>query len=333
MSDYEIVRKINSHYVRDDCVQVMIPYKKCITVVDESGIMYHAKNGSSLYINKYLKDDRKYWFPYSNIPVHYSKLGMFNKCWYTNQILDFEKPYIRILDGKIIESFVVKDTDGALIINKNLSGNKRSEFMSREDLEIFLGNSNLCSKDTYFIFLDGSVMSVMLDENYEIAHGYEITSEDIIFEYVKERLEKNVADLKKYINENPRSTVGSYFCDNPYFLKFVEKQVNNFNDIDFPVGINPNNVPFLMVNTNGDNISIHKISIYFIGHDKYRVDIVDIPIFKYTLEQLKYVSKIGVMREPKIPLRLNPGVTKEDKNLAKKRIKSIRNNLIQKEEI
>ena len=37
------------------------------------------------------------------------------------------------------------------------------------------------------------------------------------------------------------------------------------------------------------------------------------PITKYTLEQIKYLTpKIAKLKEPKISPRLNPGITKDD---------------------
>ena len=40
--------------------------------------------------------------------------------------------------------------------------------------------------------------------------------------------------------------------------------------------------------------------------------ILNIPVTKFALEQLQYAPKINISREPKIPLRLNPGITKKD---------------------
>ena len=49
-----------------------------------------------MYVNKYLEDERRKQFPYSNIPTHFSKIK-FKKVIYTNQLLDFEKPYIIVV--------------------------------------------------------------------------------------------------------------------------------------------------------------------------------------------------------------------------------------------
>ena len=69
----EIVQRIESHYVGDECIQLAIPYRNAITILDQDGILFHDKIGSNLYINKYLEDERRSQFPYSNIPIYYSK--------------------------------------------------------------------------------------------------------------------------------------------------------------------------------------------------------------------------------------------------------------------
>ena len=53
--------------------------------------------------------------------------------------------------------------------------------------------------------------------------------------------------------------------------------------------------------------------------------IVDIPVTKYTLEQLKKLTpKLITAKEPAIPLGLNSNVSKKDIREAKKLVKSIK---------
>ena len=68
---------------------------------------------------------------------------------------------------------------------------------------------------------------------------------------------------------------------------------------------------------------MHERKGWFNGKD-YKVNIYDIPVTKYSLEQLKYVPKINIAREPRIPLRLNPGVSRQDVKEAKQMVKALR---------
>lgn len=103
----EYVQKIKSHYVGNDCVQVMIPYQNALTIVSPDGMLYHHTPESRIYVNKYLEDERRKQFPYSNIPTHYSRI-LFKKFAYTNQILDFDKPYIRIGEWFLVRKLCCK---------------------------------------------------------------------------------------------------------------------------------------------------------------------------------------------------------------------------------
>ena len=82
----------------------------------------------------------------------------------------------------------------------------------------------------------------------------------------------------------------------------------------------------LIVRINNKEIKMQLIDVTFINDNDYRVDVKDVPVTKYTLEQLKYVSKIVDSREPRIPLRLNPGVSKESVVEAKKLVRTLKNN-------
>ena len=77
---YEFIQRISNHYVGDDCVQVMVPHyaNDGITILNSDGITYHHKPNSNLYINKYISDERKNGFPYSEIPTHHDR-RMFKK--------------------------------------------------------------------------------------------------------------------------------------------------------------------------------------------------------------------------------------------------------------
>ena len=53
-------------------------------------------------------------------------------------------------------------------------------------------------------------------------------------------------------------------------------------------------------------------SIRLMKKDNYKVSISEVPVNKYTLEQLKFLtSKINLIKNTKIKTRLNQGVSKK----------------------
>ena len=304
----ETVQRINRWYVGEDCVQIMIPYKNAITILDKNGIVYHHKKGSKIFTNNYVNDNRRTQFPYHSIPTHYAKV-LGSKYQYTNQILDFEQPYIRINNGKIIESFVVKDNNEALLVNKIMPFIEKSSFKTRKEMEDIFKQASNDNEEIYYLYLDGSM-----------SHQLEIASEDKIYNLIKKSLSKGVTIFKNYITNENESEFSRYFEVNDYFLKFIEKNIDklDLNDFKFDIQLFGEKT-ILLVKINGIDISIQGFDIYFISPDCYKVDSYDIPVTKYTLEQIKYLApKIAKSKEPKIPLRLNPGITREDIKKEKK---------------
>ena len=311
----EFVQKIKSHYVGNDCVQVMIPYQNALTIVSPDGMLYHHTPESRIYINKYLEDERRKQFPYSNIPTHYSRI-LFKKFAYTNQILDFDKPYIRIGNGFWLESYAVKDNNQALLVSSIKQPTEYIKHMTYDELLKFIGNSSNNNKEEiYYVSLSGGIPI----NNQEV-----IPSKEEIHKYIKESLSKNVQAFKREI-EDPESSVGRYLRDNPWFIEYAEKSFKNidYSAIDFNFKVNES---MLIIRINNGNITIKGVEIVFVKEDDYKVNIYDIPVTKYSLEQLKSVPKINITREPRIPLRLNPGVNKNDIKEAKQMVKKLKNN-------
>lgn len=312
----EIVQRVNSWYVGDDCAQLMIPYQNAITILDRNGIVYHHKEGSEVFINKYITDERRKQFPYHSIPTHYTKF-FDGKYQYTNQLLDFEQPYMRINDGSLIESYVVKDKSDAILISKIMPIVKKTTFKTREELEEIFKQPTEENEQIYYIYINGT-----MPQNNELG----IASEEEIFNYIKEQLSKNVADFREYMGNEPDSTVSRYLKRNDFFLKFIEKNIDKLDLNDYQMNLQLiDGKSILLVRTNGTDISIQGFDIYFIAPNHYKVDTYDMPITKYTLEQLKYLSpKIAKTKEPKIPLKLNPGITKEDLKREKQLIRQLK---------
>ena len=280
----EIVQKIEKQYVSHDCIQFMIPYEDAITVLNQNGVLFHSKIGSNLYINKYLEDERRERFPYSKIPTHYSKIGL-KKYSYTNQLLEFEKPYICVRDGIIYESYVIKDNDEALLIKKILDGAKTTNHMTYDELTNFIKKADN-NEQVYYVYLDGS-MPLNDCQIYP--------DKEKIYSYIQKKLMQNVKDLRGFKQSNSNDDASIYLKDNPQFLEYVEAAVKklDLSLIDFNI-----DTPTLIVaRVNNDNITIQGVNAVFVREDDFKVDIYDIPVAKFVLEQLKYVPKMNVFKE------------------------------------
>lgn len=310
----KIIKRIESYYVGDDCIQDMIPYKNAITILSQDGILFHNKVGSNLYINKYMEDERRKQFPYSNIPIHYSKRGLVEKIIFTNQLFEFEKPYIRIFDGYILESFAVKDNDQALLINSIMQTDKYTKHMTYEELLQFVAKKD-DDEQIYYVYTDG----------YLCPDGSKLLpTEEQIYKHIKEQFKKNVKDFREYQQEHT-DAVGRYLEENPWFLNYIEKSINNLDTslINFNILIEDVST-LLILRIHNNDIKIQKVDVRFIKKDDFKVDIYNIPVNKYTLEQLKFMPKIYRNKEPKISLKLNPGITKQDIQESKKMVKTLR---------
>lgn len=313
----EIVKKINSWYVGEDCVQDMISYQNKLTILNKDGILYNHKEGSEI-INKYLEDERRKQFPYSNIPTHFNR-KKFQKYTYTNQLLEFEQPYICIQDNNIVERYVVKDNKDALLIIKMLSTFKRTGFRTREEIEKLFEQPTNENEKLYILDFNGEIIS----------DGDKITiSEEEIQREICESLINSFEKIKKMISDEPSQSIAWNLKNNPLFLSFVEQSVKNvdLNKLELNVHLGTNDTASLiLVKVHDSEITIQVIDIYFIKPNYYKVDIVDVPVSKFTLEQLRYLTpKIISLSEPKIPLRLNPGVTREDITVAKEMVRELR---------
>ena len=143
MKDLRKVQQIEKQYVSDDCVQVMFPYKDTFAIFDAKEIIYLDNCRKNTLINKYLDDSRIEQFPYSNIPIHYSKVEKDNII-FTNQLLDFEKVYISYDDGIINENFVIKDKDKALLISEELTKVNKKKVVIQESslVDIFINTDS-----------------------------------------------------------------------------------------------------------------------------------------------------------------------------------------------
>lgn len=111
----EIVQRIKSCYIGDNCVQIAWNHSEgAITVLDDKGIVYHKKTGSSFYVNNFANDERRKKFPYNTI----SEFNTRKNGQSFRLLLDYNKNYFIIFDGNIYQYYVVKDKENALFVQR-----------------------------------------------------------------------------------------------------------------------------------------------------------------------------------------------------------------------
>lgn len=289
--NYEFIQRIPSHYVGEDCVQVMNPHglNSGITVLNGNEITYHYKPNSHFFINKYVNDNRKEQFPYSKISSHKRRIGL-KKYEFVNQLLDFNKVYIQISNGIIKENYSIKHGNEALVATKYIIPTQEEDkFMSRNEILELFKNANGGS-----FTLDGGHWAKI-----------PLTSEEDILEYYKNQ----ILEAKKDIVDGEYKDTYSYRD----FNNFFEKSINKLTIADVPnIRILDNSI--LICTQNNEITSVKVIEIIFMGPDNYKVKSYNYPITYYTLEHMLKLEQTNSkeIREPKIPKHLNKSISKDE---------------------
>ena len=173
-------------------------------------------------------------------------------------------------------------------------------FINREQLEEYYQKGILPNYDSnnyvrkYIFNADGCI----LDEN--------IKPEYLLLEKMKRRLRKEVKD-------------NADFDDIIYFN--LLKAIEDMQDMVSCIIIDE--CCMIKFKDNGD-IVIDKFSIKYYKKDKYIITISNIPIKVDTLEMISskaQLSKIRMLTEPKVSLRLNPNIKREQLDMEKNRLK------------
>jgi len=119
-TDEKLIR-IQKCFVGEDILQVVLYFTDNITLLDtesktEKILCHYDFFRDTQNINKYLTDERRWSFPYHNIPIYQDYKG-----YYINAILEFNKHYILVTKDKVEDIYVVKDGKEAIMLIKNLS--------------------------------------------------------------------------------------------------------------------------------------------------------------------------------------------------------------------
>lgn len=303
---YEFVQRIQSLYVDDDCLQIMVPHKlnSGFTMLNVDGMTYHYKPNSYLFVNKYTSDERRNKFPYSQIPYHKSRVG-FKKLEYVNQLLDFNKVYIEIKDGKIIETFAVKDNNEGLVATKLIVPNQESaKYMNRSEVIELLKSGNVGLFD-----FDGGYYN----------EGLNLISEESILERYKQQL----IELRK-IEEDYYGSYGTWKNESNLFRINIENLTIN----DVPSDILLQDYKIVISSENNEIKRVKAIQIWFMSTDNYKIISYDFPITIYSLEYMTKLEQTNSRKtsEPKFPKCLNKAIDKNDIKQSKQLVLSRKKN-------
>jgi len=281
---------ITDEYVFDDCVAVAIPISDNIsTILTNEEIVYHFKENSTLYINKFLEDERKNKISTNIQPTFYEKKGL-RKQKYINQILEFDKIYIEISEGTIKERYVIKDGNNAILITKTLSLELSStKYMSYEEVKEMIENENIKHLD-----IDGGIKQLkeMISKN-RILSSYK----DYLLKAI-EREENFIRDID-YAND---------LCK--YARLYIDKLT--FEDLDKEIIVYEDLILYSNINEKTQNINNPKneipnikcINITFTPEDKYKVETYTFPITKNTLGHAKeIIERKSTEAKPKRKIR------------------------------
>lgn len=291
---YEVVQRIPKYYVTEDGVQVMISHLngKGVSILNGEGLTYHYFPESNLFVNTYSEEKRKENIPYSNIHNYIRRIGL-KKYEYVNQFFEFNKIYIQISDGALVEHYVMKDGEEALIATKCLIPYKQYSEMNKEKINNYIMETNcgiFNTKGQYY-------------KEIKTPNQQEETKLVDIIEYGirKEKVfsEENIAYIRDTMYSKLKKEEARLF--NP----LLEKEI-------------------ILVNQKNNEITeVQSIYMELLGSGVIMVRFNNYPITKYSLAHLKRLETSGrKVEEPNITKRLNPHIDENEIQKAKELILS-----------
>lgn len=282
MKNKRIIQRIDERYVGEDCIQKMVAYKDFLAIFGNGEELYFDFQNYGL-IHTYLEDERRKYFPYSNIPTHIKTI-LFKKYKVANQLLNFDTPYFIFSKELTSTLYAIRDGASALLVIDFFPSLKVEEnYVTREELEDLFASSEDELKCFY--------------QNGKWSNSLKVpTQEKIMYQF------KN--HMKKYIETQDMK---NYYKN--ILTLMVEDASPKYITEDFPFCIDD----IFMLKSKGKELSISFVSIRFVSEDCYKIIQKVAPVNHYTLEQIKGMNeKVINATEPKIKLSLNPNLTKED---------------------
>lgn len=230
MKNREQIKKIDPGYIKNNYVQIGIPYTNNLTLFNNDTILYHHSKCDDLLINKYILDDRKECFPYSNIPVHHNKSGI----TYIKQILDIEEPYIQVNGNVVIENYLIKDDGDVFLISEKLNNYKNIIYLSTKDVLKIIDKSLYPHENVYFINIDGKLLTDnKIDFISDICNYNEIknTKKINIFKEILNNDKNNNEEKSIYIIR----TTADKIIINKIYLYYISKDKYKVKIFNIPV--------------------------------------------------------------------------------------------------
>lgn len=280
--NYKFAQRVKRCYVQEDCIQMMVThyYKNKLLILSDNEIMYGFDNNGNVF-NTYVTDYRKDKFPFSNIPIHISRKGLY-KYRNVNQIFNFNKIYIIFDQSNLYQCCAIKDQDEALLVTK---GSNINRYLEREYIEKKLDYDELVEfldfKNNIVFNINGILLS-------------SISKEDMLVK---------IRNYYSWIRE----AASTYEIVEQHFLK------GDISDIKHKITVSENVVISKDENGQFNKISIVKVTTN--GTDKFTVRLYDIPLLKgITLNEAKCLETVNFKetKEPKISRRLNKKIDKKD---------------------
>lgn len=318
--------RISPEYVSKDCVQTMIGYHHNLLYYGDGKLLYHGKlTRTQPYVNAYLTDVRAAMFPYYTTPEHMEKEWGKN-IRLTNQILEYEKPYINISNNSIFQETVYPYQNSALIHVKPLlmkeplqwhnnfisthldelqrtvekDDPRQKVFTSREDLIHFL-TTGISQGESPYTF-------VHVTDLDEIVTEFEIPSK-------QELLTKERTELMNGLN----SDAGKTAFPSRAMQSELLTAILNITELE-PRELIKN---CLMIKglPNG-SIELQTLQVFYQEPNQYFVWQESLPIVTESLDDLmKYDYSIKRLKRPKIVSKYNPDIPKEKIQLEKAKAK------------
>lgn len=293
--DIKVVRRIPSHYVQEDCIQEMVGYRDGLCIIATDGIVFNDFNDDET-INRYLNDERRFNFPYNNIPTHIRRIGL-RKYKMVNRILDFDKVYVHFTEQGIFTEQAIKNGEETLVVFEKMMyfNEPEEEMLTREELEQYFSER----EDAYYFCKGQPNRSLILPSDEQILNKF------------KKEVEQELTD-----NTTDRTT--SLECIDNLIENLVDSITIDQVPANYDFLARNNNI--LVISNNNGVIQVEAVDIKFMANNLFKLVKKSLPIKFYTYEDIKD-QKVYESREPNISLRLNPELTKSDLEVARKLIR------------
>ena len=325
----EMLFRIRPEYVGNDCIQTMIGYCNHFRLYGNGSLLYHGKlTKNQPYVNAYLTDSRASQFPYSSIPEHIER-EFGEKYRFTNQIYDYEKPYLSVIGGKIFQETAYQYKDGALLhvrplityqaldwysdmIDNDLekiepdspeAASCEIVFSSPEDLVTYL-NAGVKEGESPYTF----VHCINLENNQE---GCDIPTRQALMNQEREELMKRL-----------RSSMGKEVFPTKGMQEELLNAILELKKLS-QKEILRNYV--MIKGTQDGNLELSTLQIFYRDPEQYIVWQLPIPIEKEDIEKIhQEVSRVKHFKSPRILPKDNPNIPEEQIELERQKVKQLR---------